>query len=199
MTVVITPVGTSLFTNGGEHNFHIKDLFADIKDLRDSDWGSWEDQITNLKNESESFILEKNVSASAELQSTYTILENLEGNITVCLFASDTIASRLAAEILQENSCVLGNRVSIEFNYPNDVIRGLQVTDPVEFLKDGVPNLKQWLFNIHNKNPANNQNLAINITGGFAATVPCLTIFASPCKIPLYYNFENATTLINLL
>ena len=196
--MLLPRLGHRSLPTGAKDDLDIGDLSDDIKYSRNSDWDAYTSYIDALRSKSEAFISGMNVSASAELQSTYTILDGLEGNITVRLFASDTIASRLAAEILRDNQRVLGNRVSVEFDHANDVISGLQVTDPLEFQQDGVPNLKAWLSGISN-DLEEDQNLAVNITGGFAATVPCLTIFGQENSVPLYYNFENSTTLINLL
>ena len=38
MKCVITPVGTSLFTNGAQYNSDIADFFSDIEVLYESDW-----------------------------------------------------------------------------------------------------------------------------------------------------------------
>ena len=42
------------------------------------------------------------------------------------------------------------------------------------------------------------QNLAINITGGYGATLPYLTIFAQLEGVSLYYNFEGKDALITI-
>ena len=207
MTVVITPVGTSLFTNGSETNNHIRNGFGRIEDKPASEWDSNTRYIENLKSESENFIREHGISASAELQSTAVIRDKLEDNIIVYLLASDTIASRLAAEILMDQinppNNILGEQVTVKFNADPveggiDVIRNLQVEDSVSFSREGMPKLFQRINFIKDWEAGGNQNLAINITGGYGATLPYLTIFAQLEGVPLYYNFEGQEELITI-
>ena len=79
-----------------------------------------------------------------------------------------------------------------------DVIRNLQVEDAVSFSREGMPKLFQRINYIKDWEAGGNQNLAINITGGYGATLPYLTIFAQLEDVPLYYNFEDATALITI-
>ena len=197
MTVVITPVDTSLFNNGAQENTTINDTFSVIKDQRANVWADYEDYIEPLRNESQGFIHAMGESASAELQSTQAIRNELNDNITVHLIASDTIASRLAAEILKDELLGLPG-VNVEFNEINDVIQGLCATDPNQFEVLGVPILLERLNQICN-NLQDDQELAINITGGYAATVPLLTLFAQNNQCPLYYNFEETLSIIEIL
>lgn len=207
MTVVITPVGTSLFTNGSETNNHIQNGFTRIKDKPEAEWGSNTRFINNLRIASETFIGDQDTSASAELQSTAVIRDKLEDNIIVYLLASDTIASRLAAEILMDQinptNSILGEQVTAKFNADPaeggiDVICNLQVEDSVSFSREGMPNLFQRINYIKDWEAGGIQNLAINITGGYGATLPYLTIFAQLEGVPLYYNFEGQEELITI-
>ena len=102
MKVVITPVGTSLFTNGSKTNNRIQTGFGRIEGKPASQWANNIRYIDQLKKESENFINSHGISASAELQSTAVIRGKLNDNMVVYLLASDTIASRLAAEILRD-------------------------------------------------------------------------------------------------
>ncbi len=202
MTVVITPVGTSLFTNGSETNNQIQTGFSRIEDKPMSEWDSNTRYINQLKIESEKFIREQGISASAELQSTAVIRDKTEDNIIVYLLASDTITSRLAAEILRDQlndpNHVLGKNVTAHFDPDNDVIDSLQVNNTVSFSREGMPKLFQRINYIKEWEAGGSQNLAINITGGYGATLPYLTIFAQLEGVPLYYNFENQEELITI-
>ena len=202
MTVVITPVGTSLFTNN-----QARTGFSRIEDKPASEWNDNSRYINALKTHSEKFIRDEKTSASAELQSTAVIQDKLEDNIIVYLLASDTIASRLAAEILMDQinppNSILGEQVTAEFNADPaeggiDVIRNLQVEDSVSFSREGMPNLFQRINYIKNWKAGGSQNLAINITGGYGATLPYLTIFAQLEGVPLYYNFKDEKELITI-
>ena len=208
MKYIITPVGTSLFTNAIREGYNdIGEQFESIENEHASDWDLWQDDIEALKSECAGFIECQNTSASAELQSTAKIQNKLrDEKIVVHLLASDTIASRCAAEILRDqinspNNNILGNQIEAKFN-PNrtvghiDVIRNLQVDDDKSFSRDGMPNLFHRINYIKVWEAGGSQNLAINITGGYGATLPYLTIFAQLERVPLYYNFENSNELI---
>ena len=198
MTIIITPVGTSLFTNGGKVNSTIANISDAIKDKREDAWDDYSSFIELLRSESERFIDIEGISASAELQSSTEIQNALNHAITVRLIATDTIASRLAAEVLlTQTSTVLNNQVSVEFDYRHDVIRGLQVESATEFSETGIRFLFERLNSIRG-NIEDNNPLAVNITGGYGATVPILTVFARINRVPLYYYFENATELIEI-
>ena len=205
MTFVITPVGTSLFTNGSEHDRIIKQNYTRIEDKPESEWNINTASINALRTQSERFILTQRTSASAELQSTAKIQSALNSDITVHLLASDTLASRLAAEILRDQinapHNILGGNIVAKFN-PDpraghiDVIRNLQVNDAKDFSRDGMPNLFHRINYIKDWEAGGSQNLAINITGGYSATLPYLTIFGQLESVPLYYNFEDSDELI---
>lgn len=207
MIALITPVGTSLFTNyldqNGNHTFSRN--YDRVKESPASNWKDKQIQrvINNLRQSSEQFIRDSGIQASAELQSIANIQRKLNNDITVYLLASDTIASRLAAEILQEKSAVLGDRITINFEAAEDVIKGLQVEDPQAFSGEGMTKLIQRINSISggfvgSQTLAITGNFAINITGGYKATLPYLTILAQLEHVPLYYNFEDTDALIKI-
>ena len=199
MTVVITPVGTSLFTNGAIKDKTISDLFEDIEDQPGSEWDSYPTEISMLKEGSKDFIATHAENAAAEFQSSFTIRGQIGHDIVVRLLASDTIASRLAAEILQSNApSVLGPQCSFEFDPDIDLIKGLQVMYPMEFQNNGIPNLTKRLEAIHRSVSEGNHNLAVNITPGYAAIVVLLTNFSQSIGgVPLYYHFKDSHMAIN--
>ncbi|MDE0084894.1 MAG: hypothetical protein OXU23_04215 [Candidatus Poribacteria bacterium] len=151
MTVLVTPVGTSLFTNYLDENPGspiFKQNYDTIKKCPATEWDNdYDTEINGLSCDTLAFIENSGVEASAELQSIAKIRDELEDNkIEVQLLASDTIASQLAAEILKEKSEVLGNQVSVEFDSSNDVIKGLQVEDPEAFSGEGMTKLIQRII-----------------------------------------------------
>ncbi|RKU12135.1 hypothetical protein C6501_11525 [Candidatus Poribacteria bacterium] len=202
MKHVITPVGTSLFTNGSKTNRNIQNSYERIEDKQHSEWDNNSTYIERLRSISNEFISENTISATAELQSTAIIKDKIEDRIIVYLLASDTISSRLAAEILRDRindpNSVLGENVTAHFEPENDVIGNLQVNNTVNFSREGMPNLFQRINDIKDWKAGGGQNLAINITGGYGATLPYLTIFAQLEDVPLYYNFEDQDELITI-
>ncbi len=199
MKTLITPVGTSLFTNyldkNGDSAFSHN--YETIGKSPASEWNAYDYEIEDLKTSSLEFIKQEKDSASAELQSITKIQDKLKEDLKVRLFASDTIASRLAAEILADDTVasVLGDNISVEFDTQTDMIKGLQVEDPKVFSNEGMTNLIRKIDeNAGGYWPA----LAINITGGYKATLPYLTILAQVKRVPLYYNFEDTDALIKI-
>ena len=199
MKKLITPVGTSLLTNYIDENpqdHTFRHNFDTIRMQSASDWNTYSYEISNLKADSAQFVNDKGSPASAELQSIANVQDKLNDDIQVYLLASDTIASQLVAEILAETADkVLGRHVSVEFNAANGVIKGLQVDDPKVFSNEGMTNL---IRKINEKAGGYWPALAINITGGFKATLPYLTILAQLKCVPLYYNFEDTDALIKI-
>ena len=195
---LITPVGTSLFTNYLDENTGItfgQDYEA-IKKCSVAEWDDYGPEIEELKKSSLGFIATKRESGSAELQSIAKIQDKLKEDLEVHLLASDTIASRLVAEILTEVvTSVLGDEICVRFDAETDVITGLQVEDPKAFSNEGMTNL---IRKIDEKAGGYWPALAINITGGYKATLPYLTILAQVKRVPLYYNFEDTDTLITI-
>ena len=200
MTLVITPVGTSLFTNGLETNTNIGTGFQHIKSSRATAPAHNARRINQLRKGCEAFIRNEKSAASAELQSIAKIQNTLQTDIKVRLIASDTVASKLAAEIISGNvaGSILGHQITVEFDQNQDVIEGLQVDNRKDFLKKGMINLIDRIQQINSPLAANDESLAINITGGYGATLPYLTIYAQLKNVPLYYNFEDSNELIDI-
>ena len=201
MKTLITPVGTSLFTNYLEKNGDraFSHNYETIRRSPASEWNAYDHEIEGLKTSSLVFIKQEKGSASAELQSITKIQDKLKENLEVRLFASDTIASRLAAKILagDTTASVLGDKIRVKFNAETDIIKGLQVENPKAFSQEGMSNLIQKINSISN-NAGGYQALAINITGGYKATLPYLTILAQLYRISLYYTFEDTDALITI-
>ena len=203
MITLVTPVGTSLFTNYLDNNPRdngFSNSYDIIKKCLAKYWDDYDTEINNLRHSSLKFIENFGMKTSAEFQSIANIQAKLRENITVHLLASDTIASRLAAEILKDRSAALGNDVNVKFNEADDVLKGLQVEDPQAFSQEGMTKLIQRINSISGGfvGLAITRNFAINITGGYKATLPYLTILAQLERVPLYYNFEDTDALIKI-
>lgn len=189
MMTIITPVGTSLFTNYLKKRNNIKEHLDAIKGKPAEEYKLCEDRINRIKQTIIEFIKENNSSASAEIKSILKIKEEIKDKMDVRLFASDSLESVLAAEILSDNVS------NAHFNKEQDVIKGLQVNDGGKFAKQGMKNLINRIYAI---SPDYFENLILNITGGFKATIPFLTIFGQVNNISLYYIFEESDTLIKI-
>jgi len=183
MKKIITTVGTSLFTNYNDEKS--ERLNKDIENQPYSEYKEWEDEIGEIKDKLLDFAKTEN--SCAELTSITKLQEKYE-EIEVYLIATDTIESVVVCEVLEE---VLDN---IKFNHQHNIIDKLQVENYKDF-KDGLLNLINRLYGI-----ASNYygNLILNITGGYKAVIPYLTIFGQVNSVPLYYVFENSDSLISI-
>ena len=109
------------------------------------------------------------------------------GGIKVHFMATDTILSSLSAEIVAK---YLGNKkIETNFDKERDVIRDLQIEDAKEFEKNGLVNLVDRVYRIINEQYY--ENIILNITGGYKAIIPYMTIMGQVNNIPIYYIFED--------
>ncbi|MCX7999647.1 MAG: hypothetical protein N3A69_11965 [Leptospiraceae bacterium] len=184
MKKIITTVGTSLFSNLVNQDSN----YQDLKDKLHEEWGLNQSEIEEIKNK----LLKKlkNKSDSAELQSIAKIKEELKDNLEIYLLATDTILSRLACELLQlKLPEIVNNNLVVHFNHKFDVIKGLQVKNRKNFEKEGLINLLNRIETIANGYWG---NLIFNITGGYKAVIPYMTILAQVHSLTSYYTFEES-------
>ncbi len=196
---IITPVGLSLFTNffkgedeGGGDCEGLEDYYEslknsrsatkyderDIKDARDILKPEIQEWATNTKN------------ACAELTSIRKIQGEFPNDeFKVYLLPSDTVVSKFAAEIISEDEVWEKqlNRVNEVIAEP--YIEGLQVENEQNFIQKGMKFLIEKIDDFVKSYP---MNLVLNITGGYKATIPYITIMGQIYNVPLYYTFEES-------
>lgn len=192
MKTVITTVGTSLFTNYLKRKNDIKEHYEKIKEKTASDYNECKDRIDKIKPSIIDFLKKNSNNASAEIKSILKINRELKDDIEVRLLASDSVLSIIAAEILSDYKF---DNVCVNFDNDKDTIKGLQVNDRKNFEEKGMPNL---IERIEDACGGYYENIVINITGGFKATIPYLTIMGQVNNIPLYYIFEDTDELIKI-
>jgi putative CRISPR-associated protein (TIGR02619 family) len=130
-----------------------------------------------------------NPSASAEIESSLQIRKEFGEDIHIMLLASDTVLSRLAAEITAE---CLAPFMDVQFNEKKDVISGLQAFNYKEFVGQGIPNLVREV----DSRIQSYQDVYFNITGGYKGAIPYMTIMAQVFHKPTVYLFEDTKKLI---
>jgi len=208
MKTVITTVGTSLFTNyfdkkkNNEADETERNYYDRLKNKQYSEWKDYEDRINRLKPVIVDWTRE-NSDASAEIKSLLKIQISQKSELDVKLLISDTILSRLAAEIIQkyfegndniqiDKHLILIKDLQVE-NY-NKFIKGRdnlvkEIRDIIgrEFNKDG--NTKKALKNIAD-------NYIFNISGGYKIIIPTITIVSQLYEMKSFYIFENSDDLI---
>ncbi|WP_263835155.1 hypothetical protein [Salinibacter sp.] len=197
-TTLIAPVGTSLFGNyidGASGTGSVTQNYGRIENEPGDRWAKQESRIEEIQQDRDFRIwIEATEDASAEIESARKIASQAGGPITVRLLASDTIESRLAAELIRD--CSGSGDIEFKFNAENDQISELQVFDNDRF-KDGIRNLVRRVRSIlENKGELvgreSGGTCAINITGGYKATLPYLTVLGELYDVPLHYKFEDA-------
>lgn len=133
-----------------------------------------------------------NIDACAELKSIDNIQSSGE-SYEVYLLTTDTAFSNLSAEILKECIPEIFKNIKV-----NDIIpvKGLQIYDYEKFSKVGLYNL----FNEINKiiKDKGNENAILNVSGGYKAVIPYLTIYGQLYDIPVKYIYEDSSELITI-
>lgn len=118
--------------------------------------------------------------------------EELKDNFEIHLLCSDTVLSKLAGELIRDIlPNLINNHDEVKGLY---ILKDLQIWDRKKFA-EGMVNLIIKISNIANDYW---ENVVINITGGFKATVPYLTILAQINKCEMYYIFEKTDALIKI-
>lgn len=200
MEIIITTVGTSIFTNliekGGKDD--IKEIFDCLKQVEFAKWDNHEDDLKALKLSTEKAI-ENNRKVSAEVTSILSISNRYE-KVKVHLIASDTILSVLAAELIQYWFNKNKSDIEVLFDRPLEkfenqgiikhVIKKLQVISNEDY-QEGFTNLIEIVLKVIDENRKNGENVILNITGGYKAIIPVITLLGQIKKVPLNYIYEE--------
>lgn len=202
MKKIITLVGTSLFENFFKKNSDNANLnrYNELKKTENSPYYLWNEQQTRIDPIQKKFT-EQDMVSSAEISSIQSIQKQLEeegiskDKIYVHLIATDTILSVLAAQIIKPKLKSLGINTQFEqpeFPFGNQseskhVIKDLRISSQDEFQR-GMMNLLSVL------NTITDSNTILNITGGYKAVVPILTIWAQIAEkdISVKYLFNES-------
>jgi len=192
MKTVITTVGTSLFTNYLKKKNDIQNHYENIKDKAAVDYEECKGRIEKIKSSVIDYLKKNNTDVSAEIKSILKLKDELQDEIKITLLASDSVLSILAAEILSDYKF---DHLCVNFDKNKDAISGLRVNDRKPFEEKGMPNLIKRIEDVCG---SYYEDIVINITGGFKATIPYLTIMGQVNNIPLYYIFEETEELIKI-
>lgn len=204
MKKIITMVGTSMLgrylndnKNDREFKNYLEKLHGDT-----SQYFHEEDRVNKIKKKLNDWIKNKNsdelVEISAEVKSITKISERIKENLDIYLLTSDTILSNLIFEVLSNNwekFPKIGSFNLFPNSYEGATIKGLQTSNWQDFSKEGMPNLIKKIFGITGGYWG---GVIINITSGYKATIPYLTILGQVNKCPIYYIFENTDELIEI-
>lgn len=218
MKRVITTVGTSLFTNymkrevresqefavGSSNPYRPIDdgRYASFNVLQDTSappFGSIraEEAYDDIKEAIRLRWLNKHRPyAAAEINSLLKIAE--QEDIEVFLIATQTALSVAACELIKEylesDHNNQRHRFSkVTFEPEKQIIKGLQVNDANLFQNEGFNKLVECIIDIKERH---DDSTMLNISGGYKALIPPLTLLAQLEKIPMYYIYEDSDVAI---
>lgn len=195
MIWIVTTVGVSMFNNYRQHKPGDIDPIYNALEIKSAgEWESNQGRIEELRAKVGRWAHDDD-NACAEIKSITKIIRQLKTKCIVRLLASDTILSRLAAEIIKDRlhgKEINGLKVEVAFELDRDVIPGLQVHDRKLFERTGLIELVGRMDLMYS------DNVVFNITGGYKGTIPYLSLIAMVNSIPLYYIFEGTDELIRI-
>lgn len=199
--IIITTVGTSLMTNlikdeFSSFNFDIgtslrKEISTGKLNRESSDV---ESAISNHLKGNDKYpkdgIYGINLNASSEIKS---ICKIANGNpATIYLLATDTFMSEYAAKQIHY---YLNANKGLHVLAPIRV-NGLDIDQPDRFETVGFDELVtnfEYIRSIHKE-----ENLILNISGGYKAMIPLTTIYAQLSKSEIAYIYENSEKIVRL-
>jgi CRISPR/Cas system-associated protein Csm6 len=207
---IITTVGTSIFENYKDKNptdKGFKGIYKDFKKKSD-DYSCFKnvdtDDIEDLENGVKSWF-KGNKNASAEITSILAIANEAKDDetIEVHLIATDTVLSVLAAELIKcwfnENE---QPNIKVVFERPEKlktqadskhIIHKLSISSNKEY-QEGFMNLIEVVSKLIDKNKKAKEETILNITGGYKAIIPIMTLLGQIKKVPLKYIYEESNT-----
>jgi len=201
MKKIITTVGTSLFTNFNREKDAIEAYYDHLEESPHKGWDFENERIEGIRDETDfnNWISNNLATCCAEISSLIKIAETEKDDLEVYLLATDTVLSRLAAEIIQKQTIPHPHEkiIDLKFEPEKDVIQGLQVLDANEFQDIGLHELIKLISEL-TSNFDIIKDFAFNITGGYKGLIPYLTILSQIYSIPAYYIFEESDSLIKI-
>lgn len=138
---------------------------------------------------------EPNQYASAEIESIIKIRKDIGEEVQVYLICTDTVLSVLAAELIKTffNYKDFGGNeyadIEVVFEQTDKhIVKDLRVSDNDEYQK-GFMNLVKITNEVINKE--GKTNCYLNITGGYKAIIPVMTLVGQLKEVPLRYIYED--------
>ncbi|MEW6006315.1 MAG: hypothetical protein AB1695_13475 [Stygiobacter sp.] len=188
MIEVIVTVGTSLITNYLKKDNSIRSQYEILIDQPYSNWKEYSAEINKIKSDLNKVL--KNSDLSAEIKTLVKLKDDLNQNLQVYLFCTDTILSKLAADIIKE-------KYDDEFEFKEiKIIEGLQTSDFQKYDSTGYLRLISSFKQIVLKDSHGNKSVYLAISGGYKAIIPPLTILGQLYNTQLVYVYEESDDLI---
>ena len=216
---IISTVGTSIYTNIYKREVrklfakneleHIFNAFEELedqdlpsKDYKLIDFGNLEENTTRfwlsgILKENNNWKLRPNSynsNASAEIKSIKEIIgETSYNSVKLYLLTTDTAISFSAAHLIKKyfseiEKCIKSENIYVE------PIEGINLKDADAFQTAGFEKLIGAIDKIYNKK----ETTILNISGGYKALIPFLTIYAQLKGLPINYIYEESNKLIDI-
>ena len=168
-----------------------KSIHRDLSKLK-----AIEQHINNISN---NLSLSELFTYSAELKSLEKLKSMFKEEINLYLFCSDTALGKVVGDFYKKTIPKLSKlteRLSGVYLKDCKIIEDLQVWNSEKFKKGMVNLVKEMLaiFEITGRG----EDLILNITGGFKAIIPYLTVFGQINGCHTYYIFEDTDNLIHI-
>ncbi|NTU95028.1 MAG: hypothetical protein HGA52_03160, partial [Bacteroidales bacterium] len=203
---VITTVGTSIFENYQNETNRKLPFYDELEESCYRNRDKHKDYVDQLLTDKVflKWIDDNFEKSSAEITSPFAIQKEIPDSLEVYLIATETILSRIAAEIIQTKlngyNSGDGKTINVFFDADKkapdcDVVEGQNVEDASAFSKTGLPNLIERL----KKLGINKEQIILNITGGYKGVIPYLTILGQVYKnVAVMYLYENTQKVIKI-
>ncbi len=200
MKKIITTVGTSLIANGLINKDISNSNYEVLKGKPYQVTTIYPNRVESIKSQILEIIQKNDFSISAEIASLIKIAKELKEPLEVYLIATDTILSAICAGMIKkwfENAKTkngiehikLFENIYFEAN-SKFIIPNLQVKNRNHFEREGLTNLYNRINEIA-ENGHYWDNCILNITGGYKAIIPYMSIIAQINSIPAFYNFQE--------
>lgn len=175
---IITTVGASLVDNSGVNCDDLKNRELDVSEFEANNI-FFKKFIFSKEEELLKYAKKEEERASAELASLKKI--DPGGEAEILLFCTETFISYMCGRVIQR---YYGKRANVK------IIKGLQVENLERFQKEGVPNL---LFEIEAvaQNGLYWKDVALNVTGGYKAIIPIISIIGQIKRLKTFYIFKG--------
>lgn len=197
MKYIITTIGTSAIEKAEINVDNYRNQSYDYFDNRPEDLKQNVDELYEKYKKLKDIDLKNNLqSTSAEIKSLYKLGVNEDTfNYLIC---SDTAECRICTEFLKKF-------IEEKFESQSSILKidGLKVDNSQDFQTKGLKNLGKEVLKIldeltHENRINENNPVIFNLTGGYKATIPYLTIFAMLYKIPICYIYEDTDEIIEI-
>jgi CRISPR/Cas system-associated protein Csm6 len=207
---IITTVGTSIFENykKDKQNKKDTDFKTHFEKIRDdfsaySNWNECESRRKSLEVKVKKWYSSKEDS-SAEIASILKIAgvkkpEELKEKVEVVLLSTDTVLSKLACDLIYEwfkpygdfqfsEHNIIDNQKKHKYNLDGKgfVIQNLRISNNTKY-EQGFMRLIEVLDDLKL-----NENDVLNITGGYKAIIPIMTIYGQLKNVPLNYIYDES-------